>query len=268
MSWFDELQPASFRGVPFGVQGGDGQFGRRLAIHQYPFRDDPWVEDLGRKVRRIGLRGFLIEDSVIYGGGSVIAQRAALIKACEAFGPGPLVHPTLGRLTVSVDDFAPSETTEGRYFEFGLGVIDSGTRQFPTVSVSSADAVSSAADAVDAASAASFITRATAALQEGAAVVGQAVSTAQAWIGMAQGLARDATSLVGMVATLPGNFGRYVGGRTLGFATASLPIGSALSTLSAVNAGVSGLIATGAQARALVTRTANDLGDVASRLGL
>jgi prophage DNA circulation protein len=40
-----QLQPASYRGIPFGVFGGQARFGRRNALHEYPFRDVPWVED-------------------------------------------------------------------------------------------------------------------------------------------------------------------------------------------------------------------------------
>ncbi len=41
MSWSDQLLPASFRGVPFGVLGSRSRFGRRLAVHEYPYRDRP-----------------------------------------------------------------------------------------------------------------------------------------------------------------------------------------------------------------------------------
>jgi prophage DNA circulation protein len=39
MSFFDQLQHASFGGVPFGVLGAEATFGRRQAVHQYPFKD-------------------------------------------------------------------------------------------------------------------------------------------------------------------------------------------------------------------------------------
>ena len=66
-SWFKQLNPASFRGVRFGVLGADGRFGRRLAEHDYPNRDKPYMEDMGRSARRINMVGFLVEDSLVYG---------------------------------------------------------------------------------------------------------------------------------------------------------------------------------------------------------
>ena len=50
-SFWAQLKPASFRGVPFVVQEGTSHFGRRNQIHEYPFRDTPWVEDLGQQAR-------------------------------------------------------------------------------------------------------------------------------------------------------------------------------------------------------------------------
>ena len=51
-SWPQMLNQASFRGVPFAVYGGDARFGRRLALHEYPGRDKPYIEDMGRSTRR------------------------------------------------------------------------------------------------------------------------------------------------------------------------------------------------------------------------
>jgi prophage DNA circulation protein len=109
MSFFGQLQQASFGGVPFGVLGADATFGRRQAVHQYPFRDQPWVEDLGKSVRRINLTDFLIENSAIYGGGDVISQREALAIAAESSGVAPPIHPMLGRLDINAANVTVSE---------------------------------------------------------------------------------------------------------------------------------------------------------------
>ena len=59
--------------------------GRRIALHEYPYRDDPWPVDTGRATRRITVTGFLLRDDVF-------DQRTALIAALEQKGPGTLVH--------------------------------------------------------------------------------------------------------------------------------------------------------------------------------
>jgi prophage DNA circulation protein len=107
--------------------------GRRVAVHEYPYRDTAWVEDMGRAVRKITLRCFIVQDSTVYGGGSVIAQRQALIAACEQKDAATLIHPTLGELTVSVPENGlriGGSFSNGRAFEFSLTCIESGLKVF------------------------------------------------------------------------------------------------------------------------------------------
>ncbi|HBN7019216.1 TPA: DNA circularization protein [Escherichia coli] len=132
-NWQDQLSPSSFRGVPFAVLVEESGHGRRQAVHEYPYRDTAWIEDMGRSVRRITVRGFIVQNSQVYGGGDAISQRQALIAACEEKGPGTLIHPTLGEMTVSVPDggLRISGTAEaGRVFEFTLTAIESGLKVF------------------------------------------------------------------------------------------------------------------------------------------
>ena len=131
--WSEHLQQASFRGVPFGVLSGESVFGRRQAIHEYPYRDQSWIEDMGCSTRRITIKGFLIQDSLVYDAPDVIAQRDNMVAACEIGEAGTLVHPTLGEMTVSVTEsgLRISESAEsGRVFEFELVVIETGLKTF------------------------------------------------------------------------------------------------------------------------------------------
>lgn len=131
--WQSKLRQASFRGVPFAVLAEEATHGRRQAIHEYPYRDTAWIEDMGRGTRRLMLRGFIVQDSQVYGGGDVINQRSALIEACEASGPGTLTHPTLGELTVSIPAGGlriGGSAENGRVFEFTLTAFESGLRVF------------------------------------------------------------------------------------------------------------------------------------------
>jgi hypothetical protein len=45
------LQTASFRGVPFKVLAARVKKGRRWAVHEYPYVDGGWPEDMGRMLR-------------------------------------------------------------------------------------------------------------------------------------------------------------------------------------------------------------------------
>ena len=49
---YEDLRPASFRGVSFQVDVASLSAGRRVQVHEYPQRDQPWVEDLGRATRQ------------------------------------------------------------------------------------------------------------------------------------------------------------------------------------------------------------------------
>ncbi|HGV3449934.1 TPA: DNA circularization protein [Raoultella planticola] len=139
--WQSKLRPSTFRGVPFAVIAEEGSHGRRQAVHEYPYRDTAWVEDMGRGVRRIVIRGFLIQDSQVYGGGDVINQRQALISACEEKGAGTLIHPTLGEMTVAIPENGlrlSGSADAGRVFEFTLMALESGLKVFAVTGSSAA----------------------------------------------------------------------------------------------------------------------------------
>lgn len=256
----DRLQQAKFRNVPFGVLSASGEFGRRLALHEYPFRDRPYAEDLGRATRRIHLRGFLVEDSLIYGGGDVIAQRDRMIAAAETEGPGTLIHPTLGSLQVSCGRFMVEEGVEEglRYFAIGFSFLESGARQFPSVTSDTGFQLGTAADAMDIAAAQRYALSAAAPLRLGTAVIGQVGATAAGWLAIGTALARDATTLFRLVSGLSGNFGRYFSGRNAGAfgiavtaprgaSTGSLIVLGATfrATIAAAGAALAGAAATG-----------------------
>ncbi len=64
MAWRDQLLPATFRGVPFEVDAHDTvAAGRRAHVHEYPGRDDPWTEDLGRRTSEYTLDAYLVGDN-------------------------------------------------------------------------------------------------------------------------------------------------------------------------------------------------------------
>ena len=87
MSWRDRYLTASFRGVEFKVQKHDATFGRRQVVYEYPQRDTPSTEDLGRRARELSLDAYVIgedyhlqRDRLIAGGkGAKIALGALLI---------------------------------------------------------------------------------------------------------------------------------------------------------------------------------------------
>jgi prophage DNA circulation protein len=147
MSWRDELQPASIRGVPFLVETGSMKFGRRAFAKEYPYRNDPFVDDMGRRMRVYTLEAFLIEakdDDDLFG------QRDALIEALEKEGPATLIHPRFGALRVQVGDATwRTEKREGNVERFSIDLLEATAEAQPQVAVDTLDVVTVAADALD-----------------------------------------------------------------------------------------------------------------------
>lgn len=140
MAWRDNLRPGSFRGVPFQVPANTKELGRRTEVHEYALKDEPWAEDLGRATRRWVVQAYVI-------GPEYMAARDALEAALEAEGPGVLVHPWRGTLTVSVDGIATVEesSAEGGLARFTIPFVEAGGNQAPAIqSDTAAEAVEAA----------------------------------------------------------------------------------------------------------------------------
>ena len=151
MGWKEQLQKASFRGVPFLFEASDGELGRRVVLHEYPLRDKPFAEDLGRKARRWSIEAYVL-------GSGYMAQRDALVKAIEEAGPGALVHPYLGTLqVVLVEARGPRESSrEGGMARFALTFAEAGDNTYPAAAIATGTAVADRADAALAVAAADF----------------------------------------------------------------------------------------------------------------
>jgi prophage DNA circulation protein len=143
--WKDKLRPASYRGVKFYIDTTNYQSGRRGQTHEFPGRDKPFREDLGRKARKYPIEGYLV-------GGAYLADKKKLIDALEKEGPGDLVHPYYARVRVSVDDFTVYESaSEGGYVKISINFVESGELQFPNSSADGASLVGAAGDLLNAA---------------------------------------------------------------------------------------------------------------------
>jgi len=141
MAWIDDIEDASFRGVPFFVDKDSAKGGRRVANHQYPKRDKPYAEDLGRKQRGYTLDAYTIGDDAM-------DDRDALITAMETAGAGTLVHPTFGSIQVQPEDWTVSEDLVGamRRCSFVLVFVEAGDIAAPTVTADTSGQAGTAAD--------------------------------------------------------------------------------------------------------------------------
>ena len=140
-AWRQRLRPASFRGERFNVEVGARAGGRRLAPHEYPKRDEPYLEDMGRKARVFPVTAYCIGPDYQF-------DRDALILALETEGVGTLVHPTFGEFQVKIGPYSCVERREaGGYCEIEFTAFEAGIEQAFTIEAVTQDQVRSGADA-------------------------------------------------------------------------------------------------------------------------
>lgn len=97
MSLLSGLRKASYNGISFHVVSGTWKGGRRTVTHEYPQRDYPFVEDLGKATDTFTLECFV-------NGSDYINQSKRLMSELKKEGTGSLVHPWLGAMDVQVID--------------------------------------------------------------------------------------------------------------------------------------------------------------------
>lgn len=91
MAWRKQLRKASFKGVSFFVQSAEGSFGRRVVVHEFPRKDFPFAEDIGKKSREFSFDAYVL-------GEDYFKARNNLLRVCQEAGGGDLVHPYLGKI--------------------------------------------------------------------------------------------------------------------------------------------------------------------------
>ena len=241
-AWFQQLQPGSWRGVGFVLDAGDTAAGRRVAIHEYPYRDEAWAEDLGKLPRRFSIQAFMVGDDCYQ-------QRDDMLRAAEQPGAGTLVHPTLGSIQCVLLEFACADRRErGRVVELQFTFIVAGDVLYPGASVATTQAVTSAAAKLTTASASDLGST----LQRIGGAVKSAYQTVSHYGAIAMSVVGDASRIFNSVRGLVGFHGRYATGKR--------------SSLQSVNATVSGLLGAATTARTLVNTSASLVTRLASFL--
>lgn len=157
MTWREDLRRvsvggrrlvgASFRGATFFVDAAERSGGRRAVVHEFPLRDDPFVEDLGRRARAFRVDGYVIGDDYL-------AQRDTLLSALEdTAGPGELVHPYHGvRRAVCISVAVRETRSDGGMATFAIEFAEAPAQSLaPSEVVDAAEQVSAGADAAVAA---------------------------------------------------------------------------------------------------------------------
>lgn len=125
MSYKDQLRQASFRGFEFFVNTSQVAGGRRAVQHQYPNRETPYTEDMGRSAKSYQIEGHIIGDDYF-------EAKERLFEVFEKKGPGELIHPFYGSVIVQVSSLNVSESIkQGGIATFSVTFLEQGDGKFP-----------------------------------------------------------------------------------------------------------------------------------------
>lgn len=135
MAWLDNYRQAQFRNAYFAVPSTSNTGGRRAVVHEFPNKDEPFVQDMGRKARRHNVEAYIVDEDYM-------DARDALIEALEKPGKGKLVHPYIGTLDVICLSYSFEEKqTEMGMVRFSMQFAEAGKLKFPTQIIDTVSAV-------------------------------------------------------------------------------------------------------------------------------
>jgi prophage DNA circulation protein len=113
IAWRSSLRRASFRGAQFHVDTGVRESARRIVNHEFPKRNVPYAEDMGRRAREFTVRGYIIvyprDTGDLLQQKNYIPARDSLILALETDGPANLQLPLLGVLNCACTRYRVTE---------------------------------------------------------------------------------------------------------------------------------------------------------------
>jgi prophage DNA circulation protein len=129
--WRDGLVPASYRNATFHVEAGSREGGRRIVLHEFPKRNTPYAEDMGRKAVSFTVRAYCIAypfntTRVLYQRDYRI-PRNILLDELEREGVGVLRLPLLPPMNVVVQQYRLTEEEKtGGYCVFDISFVEAG----------------------------------------------------------------------------------------------------------------------------------------------
>jgi len=126
--WRDDLVPASYDGNEFFVDVGSREGGNRLVLHQFPKKDTPYTENMGRRATEFTVRGYVIQSSRQP---DYRPARDALQARLDEGTAGQLQLPTMRPMSVICRQYRLTEEERlGGYCVFDMHFLESGAQPF------------------------------------------------------------------------------------------------------------------------------------------
>jgi prophage DNA circulation protein len=147
--------PSSYKNAYFFTEANSKNNGRRIITHEFPKKDIPYSEDMGRRAKVFTIRAYCITYPYTMDGAAGglynIDYRVArdnLLSVLEEGGPGKLVLQTLPPENVVVTRYRlTEEDAKGGYCTFDIEFAEFGLDpQVLTMSVNTAAVLNTAAD--------------------------------------------------------------------------------------------------------------------------
>ena|SRR5215831_10325962 len=134
--WRSKFLPANFDRALFHVEAASRESGRRIVTHEFPKKDLPYSEDLGRRAIEFSVRGYLIQfvtDANPLYTRDYTTPRDTLMERLEQGGAGTLQLPFQRPLTVVCTRYRMTEEQRlGGYVAFDMTFVELGAPPFQT----------------------------------------------------------------------------------------------------------------------------------------
>lgn len=135
--WRKDLMPAHFDNCMFHAESGSRDSGGRMVVHEFPKKEIPYTESMGRKAVSFMVRGYCItyphggnEGPTLYRADYRIA-RDALQKRLENTKAGVLQLPLLEPMKVKCQRYRLNEEDRfGGYCTFDMTFVEAGVQPF------------------------------------------------------------------------------------------------------------------------------------------
>jgi len=141
-TWRDQMLPASFRGISFLIPQASVPVGMKVQLHEFPQRDEPYAEQMGKQTQVHRLVCWIIGDDCF-------ERRDKFMEAVQTPGAGELVHPWLGRMQVKAGEAELThDFKQGGMAAFAVTFYPDIPLKFPTAKVNTQQQVVKASDSL------------------------------------------------------------------------------------------------------------------------
>lgn len=139
--WRDDLMPAHFDNCMFHVETGAREGGRRIVVHEFPKKDLPYSEDMGRSATTFNVRGYCIvyprdleADGIQLYQRDYRVARDILQERLDRGGAGTLQLPTYRPVRCVCQRYRMTEEQKlGGYVVFEMQFVELGAPPFRMV---------------------------------------------------------------------------------------------------------------------------------------